>query len=505
MVCISTPMKLHTIVATAILIVLVSIPIFGHLDSIPLQLWDESRLADHAMAMIRTHNWIVTQYDGQPDMWMTKPPMMVWLQVISMKLLGYNELAVRLPAAIAALLTCLLLFGVFTKRLQDPGMGMITCMVLVTTHGYVILHGTRTGEYDSLLTLCTTAYLLYFFLYMEEGRQRHLAAMFAFLAGAALTKGIQALIFLPVLPLYAVYRGRVMMTLKSRTFYAGLASFVVLVAGYYLLREHYNPGFIKTMWENEIGGRYNTVIESHGGDDMNYLKLLMGTYFPYWYVLVIPGLITGVFSKEQFLRNISVFIALAAAAYLLIISNAKTQLDWYLLPLYPLLSILSGIFIYTCYQLLAGINKDVLKEVLNRNVMPWMFLVLLFYVPYRESCTYIMSDESNPFMERERNDMARYMRKMLRHQTKAFPELTILKDDLSQDMDWYKMVFEEEKRKVKWTNREEVNEYTTVAAFKPASKQYLQDKYNTEVCDTLGGVTVYKLNGLKKAGDGLPL
>ena len=84
--------------------------LFFRLSSPPMQRWDEARLALNAVEMSHDHQWLVTKHDGQPDLWNTKPPLMIWLQVLSMQALGYSELAVRLPAALAALATVLMLF-----------------------------------------------------------------------------------------------------------------------------------------------------------------------------------------------------------------------------------------------------------------------------------------------------------------------------------------------------------------------------------------------------------
>ena len=149
-------MTIKPSVAFLILLLIVAIPLFAHLDSFPLAEWDESHLAINAADMYKNHNWIVTTVDNNPDMWQTKPPLMIWLQVLSMKMFGINELAVRLPAAIAALGTCLLLFFFFTKKYKEPWLGLIAVAVLVSTDGYIQLHGVRNGEYDSLLTMLTT-------------------------------------------------------------------------------------------------------------------------------------------------------------------------------------------------------------------------------------------------------------------------------------------------------------------------------------------------------------
>src|ERR1700751_1170400 len=78
---------------------------FYHLGTLPLYPWDESRLADNALEMTRNGNWLVTYYEGAPDLWSPKPPLMIWLMALSIEAFGPVEWAVRLPSAIAASIT----------------------------------------------------------------------------------------------------------------------------------------------------------------------------------------------------------------------------------------------------------------------------------------------------------------------------------------------------------------------------------------------------------------
>ena len=68
-------------------------PLFLHLDVLPLRLFDESRLAMNAAAMIMNNNWLVTYYQDNPDMWSTKPPLLIWIQALLFKLIGPTELS----------------------------------------------------------------------------------------------------------------------------------------------------------------------------------------------------------------------------------------------------------------------------------------------------------------------------------------------------------------------------------------------------------------------------
>src|SRR5262245_6165309 len=99
----------------AVLAVLVYYPVFGFLDMLPIRIWDESRLAANAFEMYFNHDYIVTRYGGLPDLWSTKPPLMIWLQVLCMHFVGFNEIAVRLPSAISTFVICIA-FMVISQR-----------------------------------------------------------------------------------------------------------------------------------------------------------------------------------------------------------------------------------------------------------------------------------------------------------------------------------------------------------------------------------------------------
>ena len=69
-----------------IVLLIVAIPLFAHLDGTPVQVWDESRLAESALEMTRSSNWLVPPYNGEPDMWSTKPPLMIVLETVSISI-----------------------------------------------------------------------------------------------------------------------------------------------------------------------------------------------------------------------------------------------------------------------------------------------------------------------------------------------------------------------------------------------------------------------------------
>lgn len=63
---------------------------FQRLDNYQIRNWDESMFAVNAYEMSQNHNFITPYYKGLPDMWNSKPPLQLWLQIAFIKLIGYN-------------------------------------------------------------------------------------------------------------------------------------------------------------------------------------------------------------------------------------------------------------------------------------------------------------------------------------------------------------------------------------------------------------------------------
>jgi 4-amino-4-deoxy-L-arabinose transferase-like glycosyltransferase len=96
------------------------------LGNVALFDWDEVNFAEIAREMIVTKDYLNVQINYQP-FW-EKPPLFIWMQVLSMKLFGINEFAARFPNAICGIATLLVIFSI-GKKLFNQKMGLIWVMV----------------------------------------------------------------------------------------------------------------------------------------------------------------------------------------------------------------------------------------------------------------------------------------------------------------------------------------------------------------------------------------
>ena len=153
---------------------------FYGLGELPIVQWDESRLAVNAAEMYQTQEYLVTTYEHQPDLYNTKPPLMIWLQVLSIKFFGLTEWAIRFPSALAGLFTIWLVGLIVFRKTQSVLSTCLAMLILTTSDGLIQLHGSMTGDYDALLVFFLLAALFQCMRYLENGKQSNLIA-FVFL------------------------------------------------------------------------------------------------------------------------------------------------------------------------------------------------------------------------------------------------------------------------------------------------------------------------------------
>lgn len=479
--------KKSWVIPLVILIVLSYFPLFLHLDKLPIRIWDEARLAVNAIEMTRSGNTIVTFFDGQPEMWNTKPPFLIWWQAALINIFGINELSVRLPSALAALLTLMGLAIFSVKYVKDIWFGIISAIVLLTSYGYVEHHGTRTGDYDSLLTLLTTYYCLCWFAFIETNKIKYLHLFFTGVSLAVLTKTVQGLFFIPALLIYAfAIKNQFKLIFKNKWVYIDSLIFMLIILGYYMAREYYNPGYLQSVYQNELGGRFLKVIENHKHGFMFYFDNLINVRFSNWYSLLLPGLATGLTIKNTRIRNISIFCSINIVTYWLIISAAQTKLEWYDLPLFPFLALLASIFIYWIFIFLKT-NKEVALN-FSINLIPYLFLFFIFLTPYENMIDKVYFPEEKYFVD---NRILYFMRNVSEDPSPARTYDVCWDESQKAHVLFYVYKLQDMGKKCFVVNRKNLVRGQKVIAMKQSEKEYIEKNYSYDVIETYYEIKAY--------------
>lgn len=348
-------LKVVNIIGFMLFLIAAYFTLFYNLGASPLWVWDEARLANSTLEMMENANLIVPHYNGKPDMWSTKPPFLIWIQCISASIFGLNVWALRLPSALAGLLTAGALWWFCSKILYKHWMGFFSAILLVSLAGFAGEHVTRSADYDAMLILFTTGYLLLFYIYAITHRNKYLYLAAVAVTLAILTKGIAAILFLPFIGIWLLANKQVAGIFKNKHLYISLSIVLVLGLGYYFLRETLNSGYIQAVANNELGGRFNNAVEGHTGEWWFYLNVLYKKGVYQSLLFVIPGLI-ALFRSDS-LKKLASYLFICIIGYTLVVSSAGTKLDWYIAPVYPLLAMLAGYGMYIIIKYTFSINK----------------------------------------------------------------------------------------------------------------------------------------------------
>jgi 4-amino-4-deoxy-L-arabinose transferase-like glycosyltransferase len=323
---------------------------------LPVQLWDESRIAVNALEMHRRGLSLVSTYGFAPDLWNTKPPLLVWLIAAAMAVFGPTAFAVHLPSALAALGTLAITYA-FTRRMTGSAWaGAFAALLLALSVGFFGEHGARTGDYDALLCLFTTAYLVVLFFAVHRRRPAPARLLGAGLlgAGALLTKSIAGAVPAAGLGLYLVAVRRWRRPLASPWYAAALLAGLVPAAAFYLAREAAAPGYLAAVWGNDVSGRFLTALDKHAGGPWYYLWVLfIGLFSASPLALLAPLAIPLTRGKA---RLGLAFSLCAAAGVVAVVSLASTKLPQYAAPALPFLAMATAIAAHAGMRRLSGVS-----------------------------------------------------------------------------------------------------------------------------------------------------
>jgi 4-amino-4-deoxy-L-arabinose transferase-like glycosyltransferase len=323
-------------VVTGLFLLAAALFLFHDAQTTPIILWDESRNAMNALEMRRTGFSLVTTYDLRPDLWNTKPPLLIWLMYGSMALFGPSEWALRLPSALASLGTLIILI-LFVRRITGSlGTGLAAGTLLLVSPGFFSEHGARTADYDAVLVFFTTAYLQLLFLALHQRRPSLKLSLLigALIACAFLTKSTAGIIAGAGIPFYLLAVRRLRRPFEAPGTYlcmaaAALGPVVLFLAA----REAIAPGYLQAMLHNDLLGRFQQVLIGRETRPTLYLEMLVsGWFFAGPLLLLAPLSLPHLRGRKRLLFLFSLGIGIAQVA---VCSLSATRLPHYALPALP--------------------------------------------------------------------------------------------------------------------------------------------------------------------------
>ncbi|HEY9230509.1 MAG TPA: glycosyltransferase family 39 protein, partial [Blastocatellia bacterium] len=336
------PTAKQSLYAPLVLTVITLVTFFFGLGRLALLGPDEPRYAEIAREMFVSGDWISPRLCG--CLWFEKPALIYWISGLGYRLLGVNELAARLPVAVAATLTVLLLYFV-TKRVASPRVAFITGLVLATC-GMFIGYA-RVASPDMPLVAAMAAALLAGFMATQAGgRKRTMLwlASFAAMALAVLAKGLAgiALVIL-ILVIYMIWIRRAR-SINWREALIGLVVFSLIAATWYVpVTLRHGGEFLFEFFVRHHFERFTSNEFGHPQPFYFFLPVAIAGLLP-WPAFLLPAIarLKRLQPRRDPRHALLAFAWVWAAVIILFFSFSGSKLPGYILPAFPALAIIVG-------------------------------------------------------------------------------------------------------------------------------------------------------------------
>ena len=318
-----------------------AIPAFYMLGTPAIYIWDEAVYVNASLDMAHGSSWLVPVHGS----YNTKPPLVLWLQALSLMVIPSAEWAVRLPSAMAVAGILFVMMAGLKKWGFDIWTRMLVLVCFVGHEGFIRHHISRTGDLDAVMTFFVVIYVIVVLDAIHQGRftARHSLWFFVAMIGAFYSKSIGGWLMMgPLLLVWLLTPVRtVLFTLRfwMAALLSGLICFM-----YYLVREIMQPGFLDLVLHSEYMRMFKNVMPWHEHSASYYFTnfTILRTFTPWVYFLAIAILYCLFFLKDSKVRPHLFRWIILGLGYMLVITIPAVKLEWYDAPAFPFFAMITG-------------------------------------------------------------------------------------------------------------------------------------------------------------------
>ena len=309
-------------------------------------LWepDEGRYAEVAREMVVSGDYVTPRNDWVR--YFEKPPLVYWATAASLKIIGENEFAVRLQAALFSI-GQVVITAALAEAIFGPAAGLLAALALALSPLFFAF--ARFATPDPALAFWMTAALAAFYRASRawetatgSGRLWMIAAAAA-LALGTLSKGPVALVLSGGIALgWLLFERRGRDALKVPWIAAGLVYLAIVIPWFWLVARR-NPGFLDFFFVHEHVDRYLSNAE-HGWGPWFFIPVAIGGTWP-WCAFVplgISSILLDKTSEGSARRQALTFLLIWFGLIFLFFSIPRSKLGEYLLPGLPPIAIIAG-------------------------------------------------------------------------------------------------------------------------------------------------------------------
>ena len=303
----------------------------------------EGTYAEIPREMLVLHDWITPHFNF--IRYFEKPPLLYWLNALSLGLFGPSEFSARLATALAAVAGIGAVYGI-GRDLWGRQAGLASGAILATSFGYFVFG--RIMLPDMLLTALLSAAFWGFSrgLLADADKPAAVLGGWVAMAGAVMAKGLIGVVF-PALSIGAYF----LLTRDWRLFrrlqlVRGGALFVLITVPWHALVAARNPGFLWFYFVNEHLRRF-----LGGRQPMDFQTLPVTTYLIMTAVWFCPWSVFLPSALHRFRPNIRpatreergyLLVVLWAGSVIGFFCLSSSRLEYYALPALPALALCVG-------------------------------------------------------------------------------------------------------------------------------------------------------------------
>jgi 4-amino-4-deoxy-L-arabinose transferase-like glycosyltransferase len=333
---------------------------------------DEGRYAEMAREMLVSGDWITTRLNGIK--YFEKPPLQTWMNAATFAVFGLGEWQARLWTGLCGL-GGVLLTGYAGRRVFGARAGFYAALVLGSSLFWV-----ASGQIDSLdmslsgmMTIALCALLIAQRDQATPAENRNwMLLCWAGMALAVLAKGLIGLV-LPgaVLVLYSAL-ARDLAIWKRLHLAKGLLLFLAIATPWFVLVALKNPEQPHFFFVHEHWERFFLKTHHREGPWYYFFMMLVPGILP-WLGVLPQALFSGARRESGAAFQPRLLLLIWAVFIFFFFSYSTSKLPGYILPIFPALALLAGVYLETASRL---------NRMIGAALMVLIGVVCLIAVPH---------------------------------------------------------------------------------------------------------------------------
>jgi len=366
------------------LVIVIAFVVFFHrLGEAPLS-GDGIGYGQIAKEMTITGDYLTPYHDGVPVFYTSKPPLIYWMMVVSGKIFGFNNFSAKLPSAVLAFLSIIVMF-LFVQKYYNYVTAFFTSIILIFTQQY--LHHGRSCIPDGPFATFFILAVISFWIAANEKKFICYYLMSLFIGLAIMTKQTSGLL------IYFVIFGYLLLSkdkiaLKNIHFYLSFVLVSIIVLPWHIaMYQNFGMEFVQEYfcstvnniqgWGNGSPGKINYDISVNKyklfSEWYVYFQLLINNYQP-WLILLVYGLYKKLKNIKIIIRDNlkkDIFVLCWILIPFILFQIASKKNGNYLNPLYPA-------FALVCAEVLSSFSQKTIKTIIKIFIVVSMSVSTLF-------------------------------------------------------------------------------------------------------------------------------